>query len=179
MRKDAPGPETGFTLLELSLCLAVASVLAVLAVPELQRMTQRYRAGAAMHLLATDLALARNAAVSRGVPVTLCPSRGDGRCRDTPDWSAGWLVYRDPQRAAQPASAGDILQDVRQPLHASVRVAASAGRLRVRYQPQGFSPGSNLTLRVCAAMRLQGEVVVNNAGRPRSRRVDGRVDCPF
>ena len=59
-----------------------------------------------------------------------------------------------------------------------IAIQSTGGRLRVRYQPEGFSPGSNLTLRVCVAGHLQGEVVVNNAGRPRTRRLPGLAACP-
>lgn len=179
MRKDAPGPATGFSLVEASIVLAVVAILAGLALPGFQDLLQRQRTSAALYLLSTELAMARNTAISRRTPVTLCPSLGDGRCRDSPDWSAGWLLYRDPLRGTQPRTPEDILQDVRQPLHASVRIQASAGRLRVRYQPEGFSGGSNLTLRVCTGTRLRGEVIVNNAGRPRTRRLAEPVSCPF
>jgi type IV fimbrial biogenesis protein FimT len=178
MRKDAPGSGRGFTLLQLSLTMAIATVLLGLALPGFQNLLRQQRTAAALHLLSTELALARNTAISRGTPVTLCPSLGDGRCRAEPDWSMGWLVYRDPQRMPQPRALTDILQDIRRPLHPSVVIQSTAGRLRVRYQPEGFSPGSNLTLRICTAGRLRGEVVVNNAGRPRTRRLPGTEACP-
>jgi len=179
MRKDAPGHATGFSLVELLIVLAMAAILAGLALPSFQDLLQRQRIATTMHLLTTELALARSTAISRRMPVTLCPSLGDGRCRDSPDWSAGWLVYRDPLRAAQPHLPADILQNMRQPLHPSIRVQSSAGRLRVRYQPGGFSGGSNLTLRVCAGTQLRGEIIVNNAGRPRTLRHVQGTPCPF
>lgn len=179
MRKDAPGRAAGFSLMESMIVLAVVAILAGLALPGLQDLLRRQRTAAALHLLSTELALARNTAITRRTPVTLCPSRGDGRCRGDPDWSSGWLLYRDPQRATQPASAADILQDVRQPVHPSIRIQSTSGRLRVRYQPGGFSGGSNLTLRVCADTQLRGEVIVNNAGRPRTHRHGDGVPCPF
>ena len=127
MRKDAPGPVSGFTLLQLALTMAITAVLLCLAVPGFQDLQRRQRTAAALHLLATELALARNTAISRGTPVTLCPSLGDGRCRADPDWSAGWLVYRDPTRAAQPRASADIIQDVRGPLHPSVAIQSKVG----------------------------------------------------
>ena len=179
MRKDAPGRAAGFSLMESMIVVAILAILAGLALPGFQDLLRRQRTAAAMHLLSTELALARNTAISRRTPVTLCPSRGDGRCRSDPDWSEGWLLYRDPQRATQPASPADILRDIRQPVHASIRIQSTVGRLRVRYQPGGFSGGSNLTVRVCAGAHLRGEVIVNNAGRPRTRRHEDGVPCPF
>ena len=177
MRKDAPGLATGVSLVELSIVLAVLAILAGLALPGFQDLLQRQRTAAALHLLSGQLAQARNTAITRRMPVTVCPSLGDGRCRAEPDWSAGWLVYHDPARTSQPRSADHVLRDTRQPLHHSIRIQGSVGRPRVRYQPDGRSGGSNLTLRVCSRQVQHAELVVNNAGRVRTRRLDS-IPCP-
>ena len=179
MRKDAPGPAAGFSLMETMAVVAVAAILLALAMPGLQDLLERQRTRAALHLLATELALARNTAISRRTPVTVCPSSGNGLCRNDPDWSSGWLMYLDPKRGPQPGSPGSILQESRQPLHPTIRVRSTVGRLRVRYQPEGFSGGTNFTLRVCVGERLHGEVVVNNAGRSRTHRQADSLPCPF
>ena len=179
MRKDAPGPGPGFSLVELMAALAVAAILLGLALPGFQETVRRHRAEAAVHQLSTMLALARNTAIVRRTPVTVCPSLGGGQCHAKPDWSSGWLVYRDPHRASQPASPADVLQEVRMPLHGSVRAYSSAGRLRVRYQPDGLSSGTNLTIRVCNDRGVHAELVVNNTGRVRVSRPSGPpAACP-
>ena len=178
MRKDAPGPASGFSLVESMIVVAILAILAGLALPGFQDLLRRQRATTAMHQIATQLAQARNTAISRRIPVTACPSLGDDRCRPEPDWSAGWLLYLDPSRSPQPRSTDDILRQERQPLHDSVRVSASAGRVRVRYQPDGRSGGNNLTLRVCSAGTLHGEVIVNIVGRVRTRRPGPGAPCP-
>ena len=174
MRKDAPG----FSLVESAAVVAVVAIACGLALPSLQGALQRQRVATAMHLVSAQLAQARNTAITRRTPVTLCPSRGDARCLGGSDWSAGWLLYRDPARADQPGAAADVLLDVRRPLHPSIRVVSSAGRRHVRYQPDGRSGGSNLTLHVCADGMLRGEVIVNNAGRARTQRPAAPEACP-
>ena len=177
MRKDAPGPATGFTLVETMASLAIVAVLIGLALPGFRGTLERQRGAAAMHLVSAQLAQARNTAITRRSPVTVCPSMGDGRCLGEPDWSAGWLVYLDPGRNDQPASPDRVLRDVRHPVHESVHVLASSGRRLLRYQPDGRSGGNNLTLRVCSAGRLYGEVIVNNVGRTRTRRTEATTSC--
>jgi|SRR5690606_610542 len=174
MRKDAPG----FTLIECLIVLAVTAILFGLALPGFQEALHRQRTTTAMHLVSAQLAQARNTAITRRMPVTLCPSRGGGRCHDEPDWSAGWLLYLDPKRSSQPHSPQDILRDVQFPLHESIQVRASGGRLRVRYQQDGLAGGSNLTLRVCHSERLGGEIIVNNTGRVRTRKPSAGTVCP-
>lgn len=178
MRKDAPGTCPGFTLLELMVTLALVAVLAGLALPGFRQVAERQRTASAMHGLTAQLALARTAAITSRTAVTLCPARGDGTCAASSDWSNGWLTYRDPQRRSQPRSHGDILREELRPVHGSIRIVSSTGRVRVRYQPDGRAGGTNLTLRVCANERLHGEVVVNNIGRVRTRRHPDPPPCP-
>ena len=177
MRKDAPGHPPGFSLVELLSAVAVAAILLGLALPGFQETLRRQRAASAANLLVAQLTQARNTAISQRKPVTVCPSLGDGRCRSDPDWSAGWLTYHDPLRSDQPRSRADILRETHEPVHGSVRVLASAGRPRVRYQPDGRSAGSNATLRICTRADLHGEVIVNNVGRVRSRRQPSGTAC--
>ena len=178
MRKDAPGQAPGFSLVEMLFTLAVAAILLGLALPSFHETLRRQRAASTTHLLATQLAQARNTAITRRIPVTVCPSLGDGRCRTEPDWSAGWLAYHDPRRRDQPESPTDILRQEHAPSHRSVRIMASVGRPRVRYQPDGRSGGSNVTLRICSGGLLQAEVIVNNVGRIRTKRLRNDAPCP-
>jgi len=177
MRMDAPGRGHGFTLVELMVTLAVVAILAGIAVPTMQELAERQRVAAAMHGMTTELAMARTAAISSRTPVTLCPSRGDGLCSGGTDWSRGWLLYRDPARQGQPRSPDDVLRDETAPVHSSIRILSSSGRVRVRYRPDGLSPGTNLTLRVCAGERLHAEIIVNNAGRARWRKAAPGRPC--
>lgn len=179
MRMDAPGPRHGFTLVELMVTLAAAAILAGLAAPGMRDLLERQRAATAMHGLTAHLAMARNAAITSRGPVTLCPSRGDGLCSGSTDWSSGWLLYRDPGRRTQPRSPDDVLRDVARPVHGSIRIGSSSGRVRVRYQADGRAGGTNLTLRICSGDWLHAEVVVNNIGRARTFRPPAPSPCPL
>lgn len=173
MRKDAPG----FTLVELLIALAVLALLLGLALPGFRDVIERQRTATALHLVSAQFAQARNTAIMRRTPVTVCPSRGDGRCRTDADWSQGWLMYRDPTGGSQPRTRGDVLAEQHRPTHASVRIQSSAGRPRIRFQPDGRSGGTNLTVRICIAGSVRGEVVVNNVGRVRSARPRTPTPC--
>ena len=171
----------GFTLTELMICLALLAVLLGLAVPAFVSIIERVRVINSFHALTASLMSARMAAVALGSPVTVCPSADGLRCRDDLVWDEGWLVYHDPARAGQPTGAEAVLLHESGP-GAGIMIRSTQGRHRVRYQPSGWSGGNNLTLRVCVGPlpRHAGDVIVNLAGRPRSRHTKAPdTPCPI
>lgn len=173
--------DSGFTLAELLVAVAILAVVLAAGLPALRSLREQHAAQGAFHGLTTALMGARMAAIQRGRPVTVCPSADGLRCRDDLVWDAGWLVFADPRRQAQPGQASDILWAERR-LPGQVVIRSTAGRPRVRYQATGFSGGNNASLRLCSRDgRLLGSVVVNAGGRARSERIPAGRDlpCPF
>ncbi|HEY1140022.1 MAG TPA: prepilin-type N-terminal cleavage/methylation domain-containing protein, partial [Lysobacter sp.] len=68
----------GLTLPELLVTLAILAIGSALAWPQFSPLMLRTKGTAALNLLGTSLAGARMGAVSRRMPVTVCPS-SDGR----------------------------------------------------------------------------------------------------
>ena len=83
----------------------------------------------------------------------------------------------DPDGNRQPDLPQDILRDENAPIHPSLRIVSSSGRVQLRYLPDGRSAGSNLTVRLCREDKLMGRVIVNNGGRVRSERASGSTPC--
>lgn len=171
------GASQGVTLIEACIAMAVLAILTAIALPSFHALQKRQQVNAAMHLITTQLATARIAAVTYNTPVVVCPSNGSGRCRGDSDWSHDWLVFRDPDGNKQPDKPEDIYRNDPPPRHPKLNILSSSGRRYMRYQPTGFSYGSNLTLRVCFDGELVGSVVVNNAGRIRSTRETAPKPC--
>lgn len=167
----------GISLVELLSVLAVVCILSGIGVPAFRSTLERQRCHAAVHMLATALASARNAAITRGTPISVCPVRGGNACGETMDWSGGWITYADPGHERQPPDAQAILAAMLEPVHPGISVTSSTGRLRVRFQKDGRSGGSNVRFRVCSNNRIQAEVIVNNLGRIRTLRTPGTQPC--
>lgn len=168
---------TGFTLVELLVALAVLAVLLGVGVPTFRASLERQRISAAVFVVAAQFATARNSAITRREVVSLCPSNNGLDCDEGLDWAGGWLMYGGARRASQPESPAAVLRHFPPPGHASLRLHSSIGRRALHFLPDGRSAGSNLRLRICLGGQLRGEVVVNNLGRVRSRRLPGWQPC--
>ena len=162
----------GFTLIECLACLALLAVVTTLGVPAWGSLAGAARVSGAMHRLTSDLAIARSSAIRGNVAHIACAGSPSTGCQ-AGGWEPGWIVFAD-RNGNRRADPGEIVAEAG-PLHA---IAIVATRTQVRYLPDGRSPHANLSLRICRAGALRGEVVVNNTGRVRSRRLDGTTACP-
>jgi type IV fimbrial biogenesis protein FimT len=167
--------------MELMVTVAVLAIVLGIGAPAFSGLMTRMRTIATMHLLTGALAQARLESIRRNAPIGVCPS-GDGtRCAGSVVWDGGWIVFVDAARTGQPQSAADVIQTFDRP-GGDLRLRATAGRRLVRFSPNGWSAGSNVTLRLCegsASGSILGTVIVNNAGRVRSERPTDRMPCPY
>ena len=86
--------QRGFTLLELMTGLTVAAVLVTIGVPSLRDFTLRQRIVTSGQDLQLDMTLARQEAVTRATPVTVCTSANGTTC-SAAGWSAQRIVFAD------------------------------------------------------------------------------------
>lgn len=85
---------SGFTLVELLITLAIVAIVATQAVPNFRVMVQNNKLIAKKNEFITTLNLARSEAVKRGTRVTVCASTNKTAC-NSDDWSKGWIVFSD------------------------------------------------------------------------------------
>lgn len=171
-RKDA-----GFTLVELLTVLTILALLLTVGMPAFSGVLDRQRVAGALHLLSADMAMARATAVMRREVIVLCPREAAGGCSESRDWSGGWMVFRDPDGNRAPDAPDHVLRLTDPPGGDALSLAAT--RTLLRYQPDGRSANSNLTVHVCTGARYGGKVVVNNLGRVRSERASSGESCPI
>ena len=88
--------QSGFTLLELMITLAVAAILSVLAYPSMRDFMRRNRAVEQSNSMQSNLQSARGQAAATRTYVSICPlaAVGGNTCDTTDgDYANGWLVY--------------------------------------------------------------------------------------
>src|SRR3989338_2168937 len=76
---------SGFTLTELLIVVAIAGILAAIAIPGFQSLTQSQQIKNASFELFSSLSLARSEAIKRNSNVTVTPT-------STADWGQGWTI---------------------------------------------------------------------------------------
>lgn len=158
----------GFTLIEATICLAIAGILLGVAVPALKDALASSRASATRAALLASWTTAVGHAAMTGTEVVLCPSVGTG-CRNSFDWSEGWIAFADIDGNRRRAP-GETLVDVADALHGSVRLRSTTGRRRLVVQPNGGNAGSNVTFTLCDRRGADQAVtlVLANTGRLRA-----------
>jgi type IV fimbrial biogenesis protein FimT len=163
---------SGFTLIEAVIALAIAGVLLGTAVPAVTGATEAARASSAEAALLATLTQSISHAAIAGSEVVLCPGDAAG-CRDSSDWSAGWIAYADldGDRSRGP---NETLLHAEPALAGKVHLRTTAGRKRLVFQPNGGNAGSNVTFTLCdgrGAARAMTLVLAND-GRLRAGKAD-------
>ena len=167
--------QTGFTLLELMISIAVLGVLLGIAIPSFQTMILNSRLTTQANQVITALNYARSEAVKRGSPATVCSSNGGTACAGANNWTTGWLVFSDPNGNGV-VDAGDTILRVWPALEGGNTL--NSGQPRVTFRNTGFATGFNDTFRLCDKRGVNDarSTIVNAMGRAYVKK--GTASCP-
>lgn len=140
---------SGFTLVELMVTIAIVALLASLAVPSFRTMLVRRSVDSAADVLVSDLRFARSEAVKRSTVVTVCASLNGTSCAGTGGlWKDGWIMFVDFDGDGNlEAAGGDRIVRVQGALASIASIAAADGTSQVnfRYQPTGWAKAATQT----------------------------------
>ncbi|MGB0133847.1 GspH/FimT family pseudopilin [Dokdonella sp.] len=159
----------GVTLIELLIVISIIAVLATIATPALGNLKQAGASRSARSALSVAINQARISAAMRRQQVVVCPSGDQDACDRSTRWHHGWLVFFDGNRNGEHEPGEEIIA-LNQAQSSGIAILGSVGRHRIRYQPDGTSDGSNMTLTVCDGRGVSAarSLVLNNSGRLRT-----------
>jgi len=170
-----PPCASGFTLVELLVVGAIATVLAAVAVPSWRAFAGKLQMSAATDAFVSGLHLARSEAIKRRDRVVLCKSADGVACAAAGGWDQGWIIFHDGNNNGTRDEPEPILRR-QQALPPAVRLSGNLSVAQyVSFVPTGatklvgggFQAG---TLTVCwkSGRAFQGrQIILNAAGRPR------------
>ena len=134
--------QTGFTLLELLMTIAIAAIVATLGIPSFQYVTNSNRVAGEVNGLLGDLQFARAEAIKEGQPVTVCLSKGGTTCDTTGSaWQSGWIVYSNPAGTGSNTTipaAGSILR-AQSTFTGTDTFVAAPGFSSITYNREGYA----------------------------------------
>jgi len=168
-----PSKATGLTFVELLVTLAVASILAVIAFPDMSKFIKDNRNTSNINDVLASLTLARSEAIKRNSAVAICKSANGTACQDSGDeWQHGWIVFADPDLDGVVDDSAEILS-----VHGALPNQSELlfSPVRVVYRGNGLATtGNNGTFTLCddrGAEHSKG-LVIGASGRARMA-VDG------
>ena len=128
---------SGFTLLELVITVAVISIIMALAIPSMTTFNQNDRLTTNINTLIGHLAYARSEAVKSSQRVSLCISSNTTSCTGS-SWTEGWIVYIDAD-ASTTFTSGDEILRAQQPLERGNTLTTPDIGNQLTYDYRGFS----------------------------------------
>lgn len=90
--------QTGFTLTELIVVIAIVAILMGIGVPSYKYVTTTNRVSSEVNALLGDMQYARSEAIREGQTVTVCAANANGTDCAGPGnttWQGGWIVFSD------------------------------------------------------------------------------------
>jgi len=160
--------QNGFTLLELMVILAIASIVLSFGVPGFRGVVLDSRMVSDANAFVTSVNLARSSAVRFQRNAIICTSSdwssATPTCSGATDWTDGWVVWVDKDRDS--GIDADEVISVHEPMDTGTTFSATTAD-RFVYDARGFGQSAGDTLTLCDGRSSEtGRVVnVNAIGR--------------
>jgi type IV fimbrial biogenesis protein FimT len=166
----------GFTLIELTITIAIAAILMTMAVPSFRYVTNSNRIAGELNGLLGDLMFARAEAIKEGRTVTVCVSNDGATCANSTNWQSGWIVFSDPSDVGV-VDPGETILRLQSPFSSTDTFQSSNALTAITFNREGYAIGvANGTLITlhdatdtsawtrCLSINLSGQMTSEQAG---------------
>lgn len=134
--------QSGFTLLELIITLAISAILIGLAMPSLQSLIGDSEMTSTTNEFVYSLQTARSEAIKRAGSVGLCPStapEADEPVCDGTDYARGWIVFFDADGNGSRETTDQIVLQAEERSSRFIFTSDAAFAQRIYFGPSGTS----------------------------------------
>lgn len=161
-RWGASGRAAGFTIVELMITVAVASILLAVAIPSFNQMIVSGRLTAQANEMVAALTLARSEAIKRNANITFCRAESDATAdcvTSTGNWQ-NWII--------RTGTGNVVRRGVVNTFNGSLVMTSTLTTDQVVFGPDGLARtgGVDRTIRICSRRAADGNVrrIVMGAG---------------
>jgi len=179
--------DRGFTLLELLMTMAIASIVLTVGIPSFTQTIENNQRITLVNQLLHTLNVARSQAITRGLPISACKSADGATCGSSSvKWDDGWIVFVDDDMDADHNESSDgsgalntneEILEVVEGLPDGYSIKADNFSTSLTYQPGGYIVDSSKRKTsgyfvICQDNDINGSgaVFINIAGKARSGR---------
>lgn len=163
---------SGFTLVELLITLAVAAVLLTTAVPSMTSMIVNNRITTQANDFIGAIQYARSESLRRSSFVTICPSSNGTSCAvlsgSSHNWAIGYIIFTDDDGDGTVDAGDDEIIRIFEELAGETTFVGDATNLR--YMPTGYQNGTSTAAFTLSASNCTGDkervININSIGRP-------------
>lgn len=170
----------GFTLIEVIITIAVASILASIAVPSFATILKNNKMATSNNELLAALNFTRSSAITRGKSATICKSNAlSTDCDSNAEWGNGWIVFNDKNNNGNVDSGdGEIILSVYQGLDSNLHLTYQHNQLK--YNNDGFATGYAGVFLLCDSRGNSARkgLIISANGRPRTGVTNELSNCP-
>ena len=171
--------QTGFSLLELLITVAIISILAMVAAPSFKSMMENNQTLTLANQLISAFNYARSESVKRRKPVTICARNASGTgCSSTDTFINGWIVYEGITPPT--ASTTNLIMGDTQVKAGDMALSSSSVTLlrSVTYTITGSAKTSGTIYISSNGVNKRKIVISMNTGRVRACRLpEGETEC--
>lgn len=155
---------SGFTLIEMMITIAIATILVLIAVPNLMTFVNENRITTQTNELITDLSVARGEAVRRGVRVAICIRNADASACDVGGvWATGWIMFTDND-ADGAVDTGETILKVHEALPTGMTITGFTAGILTYSPSTTVIAGAAFTL--CKSGYFGRVITISATGRP-------------
>ncbi len=184
IRNKALSQQSGVTLAELMMSLAIGAILTTMAVPAFSTMVEENRMLAHIYELIGHINYTRSTAVTSARQVVICKSDDGSSCDGDAAWDDGWIIFIDASLNLQRDSDEPLLRVKQSPDDGgSIDFGAFGSEDYLAFQPTGMLKKGNGTFTFCSRHNdiAPRAVIISKPGRIRVSRTkpDGtQLKCP-